>query len=149
MRILFFFSAMCLAQLSIAVGAYADGDPIEHRALAFQAARFQAMIEEDVDSLDGFLADKLIYGHSQGWTETKAEFLATIKSRKVDYVSVTPIDVQVQVHGNVAVMSGIADLKVIADDREVSVTIRFLDVSRQTDGVWQLIAWQSVGLPPK
>jgi hypothetical protein len=140
-------AAVLLAVVALAQAARADDHSVARSALEFQTARFQAMIDEDMESLEQFLADDLTYSHTTGWTETKSEFLTTVESGKIDYVSVTPRDVEVRVYHSVAVITGLADMRGAVDDRELSFTIRFLDVSRRVDGAWQLVAWQSVRIP--
>jgi len=136
-----------LAQFVLVQDAVPDDASTEQSALEFQSARFKAMIEEDIESLENFLADDLTYSHTTGLTETKLEFLATVESRKIDYVSVIPEDVEVRIYGAVAVMTGLARIQGAVGDREVSFTMRFLDVSRRVGDSWQLVAWQSVKLP--
>jgi len=136
-----------LAQMAMPPLAVAGEASAEQSALAFQGDRFQAMVDADVKALEGMLAEELNYGHTTGWTETKQQFLATVGSGKLDYLSITPAEVRVRIYGNVAVMTGLADLRGRLDDREVSISIRFLDVSRQYGDTWQLVAWQSVRLP--
>jgi ketosteroid isomerase-like protein len=127
--------------------AIADESSVEQSALAFQSARFKAMVEADIETLDAYLADDLTYSHTTGWMETKVEFLSTVKSAKINYMSVTPRDVEVRIYGDVAVMTGLSDMQGAVGDREVSFTIRFLDVSRRVGDSWQLVAWQSVRMP--
>ena len=119
----------------------------ERSALEFQAARFQAMVDADIENLEKFLADDLTYSHTTGWIETKSEFLSTVESGRIDYVTVTPMDVEVRVYGEIAVMTGLSNMQGAVGDRSVSFTIRFLDVSRRVDNAWQLVAWQSVRVP--
>ena len=115
-------------------------------ALEFQSARIKAMIDADIDALESYLADDLTYSHTTGWTETKSEFLSTVESETIDYVSVTPRDVEVRIYGDIAVITGLSRMQGAVNDRPVSFTIRFLDVSRRVGDSWQLVAWQSVKL---
>ena len=104
------------------------------------------MIDADIDALESYLADDLTYSHTTGWTETKSEFLSTVESETIDYVSVTPRDVEVRIYGDIAVITGLSRMQGAVNDRPVSFTIRFLDVSRRVGDSWQLVAWQSVKL---
>ena len=140
-------AAILMAQLILMQGVVADDAAIEQSALEFQSARFTAMVDADIAGLREFLADELTYAHTTGWTETKSEFLSTVESGKIDYISVTPRDVEVRVYGDVAVMTGLARMQGAAGDKPVEFTIRFLDVSRRAGESWQLVAWQSVRLP--
>ena len=52
--------------------------PLEE-ILALETKRIAAMTRQDLDTLDGLLADDLTYTHSRGVTDTKASFLELIK----------------------------------------------------------------------
>ncbi len=147
MKLVSICMTVLLAQLIFVQGVVADGASIEQSALEFQSARFQAMVDADVASLEDFLADELTYAHTTGWTETKSEFLATVDSGRLDYMSVTPSDVNVRTYGDIAVMTGLARMRGALGGKPVEFTIRFLDVSRRAGDSWQLVAWQSVRIP--
>ena len=140
-------TAIVVAQFLLVHGASADKPTVEQSAREFQLQRFEAMVNADVESLEQYLADDLTYSHTTGWTETKSGFLKTVASGKIDYIAMTPIDVEVRVYGDVAVMTGRSIMKGAVGDRTVSFTIRFLDVSRRNGDSWQLVAWQSVKMP--
>jgi CubicO group peptidase (beta-lactamase class C family) len=127
--------------------AITDDVSIVQSALDFQSARFEAMIDVDMEKLEEFLADDLTYTHTTGWVETKAEFLSTVESGKINYMEVTPREVSVRIYGDIAVMTGLSKMRGAVGDNEVSFTIRFVDVSRRAGDSWQLVAWQSVRLP--
>ena len=140
-------AVILLAHFVIAQEAVSDDAGTEQSALEFQSARFKAMIEEDMETLADFLADDLTYSHTTGWTETKSEFLSTVESRSIDYMAIAPSEVEVRIYGDVAVLTGLSKMQGAVGDRELSFTIRFLDVSRRVGSSWQLVAWQSVRLP--
>lgn len=129
-------AAILMAQFMLLQATVAEATSAEQGALEFQSARFRAMIDVDTDSLEKFLSDDLTYSHTTGWTETKSEFLSTVESGKIDYVSVTPRDVEVRIYGDIAVMTGLSDMRGAVGDRAVSFTIRFLDVSRRAGDSW-------------
>ena len=109
-----------------------------------QAARFSAMITADIETLQSLLADELTYSHATAWTETKTEFLKTIKSEKVDYVSLEPKEVNVRIYDKTAVLTGDVEVKLIHQSEKKEFTLRFLEVQREINGAWYLVAWQSV-----
>lgn len=147
MRSMVALAVIFLPQILFVEHAFSNDAATAQSALEFQSARFKAMVEEDMESLEQFLADDLTYSHTTGWTESKSEFLSTVESRKIDYLSMTPDDVEVRVYGDVAVMTGLSRMQGAVGDRKVSFTIRFLDVSRRVGDSWQLVAWQSVKIP--
>ena len=123
---------------------FAEFSADQQSALDAQAARLQATVDADIETLATYLADDLSYSHNTGWVETKSEYLATVESETLDYISATPRDVEVRIYGDVAVLTGLADMTGLYRGEPVALTIRFLEVSRRVDGSWQLTAWQSV-----
>ena len=134
-------------QLLLLNDAKADEVSIEQSAMEFQLARFAAMVDADTETLEKYLADDLTYTHTTGWIETKTGFLETVRSGKIDYMAMTPSEVQVRIYGDIAIMTGLSRMKGAVGDKTVSFTIRFLDVSRRIGDSWQLVAWQSARLP--
>jgi len=138
-------SNMLLATiLSVVFVNVTNASELEDNVLASQDARFRAMIEEDLATLNGLLDDDLHYSHTTGSVETKAQFLSTIESKRIDYLAAKRRDVEVRVFGNTAVVTGLSDMDLIYRGERYEFTIRFLEVSRRVDTKWQLVAWQSV-----
>lgn len=115
----------------------------EGRVLAADRGRFHAMIKGDLDALDGLLADDLTYTHSDGRTETKAEFLAALKSGRLVYERIEPKSVQVRLFDLAAVVTGRSHLWVRLEGKSVDFSIRHLAVYERRGGQWRLLAWQS------
>ncbi len=120
---------------------------LEGAVLLVQARRFAAMIAVDTVELASILAPDLTYTHTMGDTETKAQFLATLRSRWLKYESIEPDSVQVRIYRGTAVVTGRSAMQIIAGDRALSFEIRFIEVYQWNEGRWQLLAWQSTRLP--
>jgi hypothetical protein len=114
---------------------------------AAELKRFEAAEKDDFDTLDKLLAEDLTYGHSTGVLETKAVFLASLKSGKLKFKKIEPADVQVRVFGATAIINGTAKLAVVSDGQAKDVAIRFTDAWVRRVGHWQMVAWQSTKLP--
>ena len=138
------WGALLLANLFFVPMVLADLDPVQQSALDAQAARLKATIDADIETLETYLADDLTYAHNTGWVESKSEYLVTVESGILDYLSATPRDVEVRVYGDIAVLTGLADMTGLYRGERVVLTIRFLEVSRRVGESWQLTAWQSV-----
>ena len=111
--------------------------------------RFAAMVKVDEAALNRLLADDLTYAHSSALFQTKAEFIADLKSGAIKYVSVTPSesDIKVRVHGDMAIVNGVAAVHVIDHGKDVSFKIRYTDVHSNRAGSWQMVAWEATRFP--
>jgi len=102
-----------------------------------------ATIRGDVAALDRILAENLIYTHSSGRVETKAQFLAGLKSGEVKYESINRDDVKVQVLGEAAVLTGHAVVRLNSKGQVMNLNLRFMRVYAKQQGRWQAVAYQS------
>ncbi len=62
---------------------------------ALELKRFDAMQQNDFSALEGLLADDMIYTHSSGQADTKAQFLEALRTGKSRYVKIAPTDTNV------------------------------------------------------
>ena len=109
--------------------------------------RFEAMVRGDVTALDDILSEDLTYTHATGVFETKAEFIAKLKSGQTKYESFAPEDVLVRLYGMTGVVTGVARVKVQVKGEHLSFQMRFTDVYVKKGDHWQMVAWQATRLP--
>ena len=127
----------------------ASAGKAEQQVLQAEKDRFAAMIKADKDALNRLLASELTYTHSNALFETKAEFIASVTSGKIDYVSVEPseTDWKVRLEGNIALVNGVAAVNVVDSGKDLKFKIRYTTVHRNNSGQWQLLAWQATRFP--
>lgn len=75
---------MLAALCAFALAASAQGPEKELRAVEEQ--RYKAMLQADLPALEKLLADDLVYVHSSGSVETKAQFLDTVKPGHLEII---------------------------------------------------------------
>jgi ketosteroid isomerase-like protein len=143
--VLFLISIMLPAMLPPAAAQSKPQDlrsfDLEIRSL--EARRFQSLAAADVPALENLLSDDLVYTHATGWRQTKAEFLASVRTGEIKYHSFTSTDVKVRVYGSTALVTGRASVKARAKGQELNVELVYLEAFVKQDGRWQLAAWQS------
>jgi len=120
-----------------------DPRSVELEIKSLEARRFQALTAADVPALEKLLSDDLVYTHATGWRQTKAEFLASLRTGEIQYHSFTSADVKVRVYGGTAVVTGRASVKARAKGQELNVDLVYLEAFVKQDGRWLLVAWQS------
>ena len=102
----------------------------------------QACVQADLAKLEQILSDDLTYTHSSGQTQTKVEFIATVREGKTRYRSLEFLQSNVRLYGNSAVSNSEVRVNLTIDGKDVSVHPRFLHVWVKQNGHWQLAAHQ-------
>jgi ketosteroid isomerase-like protein len=109
--------------------------------------RFQAMINGDVDTLDKLLGDDLIYTHSTGQSDSRAEYLAQFKKGVFKYLKIErPIE-NIQVYGDTVVVTGQTKMDALVEGKPRVLNGRYTDVWIRSAKGWQMVAWQSTPIP--
>jgi len=119
----------------------------DNEILALEDKRFAAMIARDFAALEQMAHDELLYTHSSGVTDTKASWIASMKSGKVKYKSVNCSGRQVKFFGDVALTRGRAAIEVDIDGQAKSLRLLFLNAWTRTPQGWKFAAWQSCPQP--
>jgi hypothetical protein len=147
-RILFVISMMLPAMFVPVQMKAQDQRGMESEVRDLEARRFRAMTEADVPTLDRLLSGDLVYTHASGWRQTKAEFLASLRSRELIYHSFASQDFKARSYGNTVLVTGRASGKVKSKGQELNVDLLYLEVYVKQDGRWQLAAWESTRVAP-
>jgi ketosteroid isomerase-like protein len=141
--------ACLLPAVAIAQTGTGGSGKAEQQVLQAEKDRFAAMIKGDRAALTRLLADDLTYTHTNTLFETKEQFIKSVTSGAIDYVSVTPseTDWKVRLEGNIALVNGVAAVNVIDNGKDLKFKIRYTTVHRNSGGQWQLLAWQATRFP--
>jgi ketosteroid isomerase-like protein len=113
-------------------------------ALAFATA--EATIAKDKATLAAIYGDDLIYSHSAGFSETKAQVLANIRGERVPGTFMKFSDTTLRFYGDVALARGVVDFRSAASGRmlENHLNILWVLVRRpQGPNGWQVVARQT------
>jgi ketosteroid isomerase-like protein len=140
--------AIVIGVMLSAVGFAQTGRP-EQQVLQAEKDRFAAMIKGDRAALEKLLADDLTYTHSSALFESKEQFIKSVTSGNIDYVSIVPseADWKVRVNGNTAIVNGIAAVNVIDTGKDRKIRIRYTTIHTNRGGAWLLQAWQATVIP--
>jgi hypothetical protein len=111
--------------------------------LAVNAARFRAMVRDDLRGLDTLLAPELTYIHSDGGLESKAQFLATLRTGRLRYRAIDPTELEARLYGAVGVVTGRSRMEVKVGSEPLRFSIRFTAGYRRAGNQWLLVAWQA------
>lgn len=128
--LVFSFVIVCLS-------AYAQAKQ-EQAILDLSKKKFQWMITLNYDSLEPVLDDRMMFIHSNGWGETKTEFIQDIKSGKLRYNSINVLEASVRLYANSAVIIGRGKFNVKLDGKDLEFDLKYTEFYIQRNGKWLL-----------
>jgi ketosteroid isomerase-like protein len=109
----------------------------------------ESRVRADVSALGALLGDEWTVTHGDGSIDTKAQYLADLRSgdRKF-FGDVKQDQFTVRLYGDTAVVAGISDSKVEYKGRPGGGPLRFTRVYAKRDGRWQMVASQATRRQP-
>lgn len=109
--------------------------------------KFVWLIEKQRDSLDLLLDDRLMYIHSNGWTQSKVEVFDDMQSSKLVYKQVDIDLTQVRLYGNTAIVTGTGRFHGSREDKEFDLPLSYTEVYVKQGKRWLLVSRHSNRLP--
>ena len=104
-----------------------------------------AMISGDSVALSNIAHDALSYGHSNGYVESKEEFVQKLASKQSNFISIELSDQTIQVVGNTAIVRHKMNAQTHDAGKDVAtVNIAILYVFKKEKDNWQMLARQAV-----
>jgi hypothetical protein len=134
-----------LLLLVLSVVALRAADASVEAVLRADNERLKTMMAGDGAALGQVLSDAMIFVHSDGRRESKADYLRNLMAGDTAYADARTSDLQAQrITADVVVLTGaqVMRKKLGADWSEIN--LRFQSVWRNESGTWRLVAWQSM-----
>jgi ketosteroid isomerase-like protein len=113
---------------------------VETKIVALEKAWNQAYKMGDTRSLDSILDEHVILINDDGSTQTKSQFLASIKGPTSEEQQVAPESINVRVYGPTAIATGLFHAKGIENGKHYNRYDRFVDTWMFKDGKWVCVA---------
>jgi ketosteroid isomerase-like protein len=129
---------------AVALPAQTDSDSaIKSRIVALEQLWNQAYKSGDSKALDSILDNSIVLVNDDGSVQTKAEFLASVKSSaqqsSAQQQQVAPESFNVNVFGNVAIATGVMRVKGVEAGKPYTRHERFVDTWLLKHGTWVCI----------
>jgi ketosteroid isomerase-like protein len=111
--------------------------------------RLEATIAVDVDELNRLLSSDFTIVHAlNAEVDSREAFIDSLRERRLIYKQITTEQDDVRIHGDMAVVTGIAHVVLDAGGgRDVPVDTRFTEVWARSGAGWQQVAFQGTRLP--
>lgn len=104
----------------------------------------QARLRNDVAALDHLLSEDWVITHADGKLETKAHYIADVKSNERKYEYINEDEISVRVYGDAAVLTGRIRSKGHLREQPLGGDTRFTRIYVKRQGRWQMVASQTV-----
>ena len=109
------------------------------QVLQAEHALYQAMIAKDYAVFERILSPSLVYVHSTAVAESKQEYLSGVAKGAYEYQSITTRKARLRVHGPVALIDGICDMRVgVAGQSKDLIHLLFVLVWVRDGVAWRL-----------
>jgi len=144
MKLIWFVMALfCTTLSTTAVWAQDAEAATKSKIIALEQLWNQAYKSGDTKALDSILDDGIVLVNDDGSVQTKAEFLASVKSSAPDpgaqQQQVAPESFNVHVFGNVAIATGVMKVKGVEGGKPYTRRERFVDTWLFKHGAWACI----------
>lgn len=106
-----------------------------------------ALVARDGAALEKIYTPELIYAHSTGKVENKAQYLERLKGGKQRYDSVTHESIQIARYGDAAVTHSIARMTGRNDSGPFDDHLMVIHMWVKQGGAWRLAAHQTTKIP--
>jgi ketosteroid isomerase-like protein len=135
-----FCCTFCTTLCTTTVWAQDTDAATKSKIVALEQLWNQAYKSGDTKALDSILDDGIVLVNDDGSVQTKAEFLASVKSSAPDpgaqQQQVAPESFNVHVYGNVAIATGVMKVKGVEGGKPYSRRERFVDTWVFKHGTW-------------
>jgi hypothetical protein len=114
------------------------GQSPEEKVNQIHKRKFSWMINKNYDSLNWIADETLTFIHSNGWIQTRKEFIDDLKSGKLNYTSIVVEESAATVYNNhSAVVTGKGIFKGLMPDRsEFNIHLLYTEVYVRSNGSW-------------
>jgi ketosteroid isomerase-like protein len=117
--------------------------PSSDEILKLETARCDAMIRADVSALSDLFAEDMAWIHASAKLDGKAGVLNAIGSGKTKYLEINCSEQKVRFYGALAMVGGIADMKLESAGEIKNLKNRFIISWLNDGGSWKVVNWQS------
>ncbi|MFN0123228.1 MAG: nuclear transport factor 2 family protein [Blastocatellia bacterium] len=106
-----------------------------------------ALVKADTAALETIYADTLVYTHSSGAVDSKASYLASLKSGATKYHSLDREEIKVDSYGRAAVVTCKTKIKLTSNGENREFWVRMIHVYVRDNETWKMVAHQTTRLP--
>jgi ketosteroid isomerase-like protein len=124
-------------------------DPAVEKAVMAAANELsQAQMKKDKAAMERLLGDEIIYSHSSGMRETKAQHITASMRLNTKYEKIELSEVKVQPYGNTAVLTCKAVFSTNNEGKKADNHLSMMQVWNKRGAGWQLVGRWTTRVTP-
>jgi len=104
----------------------------------------QALVQKDIAAINKQTDEALSYGHSNGWIETKTDFIKNLETGFMKYRGYKEDSLTITMNGDVANARFVADISATLNGNDGNFHLKVLEVWVKKNKRWILFARQAV-----
>lgn len=105
----------------------------------------KALLKKDTVVLKLLLHNKISYGHSNGWLQSKKEMISDFAKGKIEYTLIEQVGSEkYTIHNNTIAVNSITKVAGVVNGNAFNMNLQVLQVWKKIKKQWVLIARQSV-----
>ena len=129
------------------ISASAQNAKIEQAIIQLEKEWVEALVKADAAALERIYSDSLTYTHSSALTDSKASYIANLKTGKTKYESLEREEVKVRVYGNTALHTSKTNIKLVTNGQPSAFSVKMLHVYVKEGKNWRMVAHQTTRMP--
>jgi ketosteroid isomerase-like protein len=112
-----------------------------------EALRCRALVDADLDTLGGLVADEVVHVHANGKVDDKAAYLEMVRAH-IRFLTSAREHLDVRVYGDVAVATGQLrqSIEMTATGKRLEMHIVTTQVWRRHAGTWKQVSFHATNL---
>lgn len=129
-----------LMSFAFTINAQNDDQAKEKTILQLHESKFSWLVNKQYDSLKAVLDEQLIYIHSNGWTESKSDIIADLKSGKLNYLGVKVSEAKARFFKGTAIVTGKGTFNVVMEGKPIELQLAYTEVYVEKKKSWKLVS---------
>jgi uncharacterized protein (TIGR02246 family) len=151
-RIVFALGVMVLVfavSLQAQTPAQTETEHATQELITLENGWAEAVVKKDIALFDQILADDYTFTDTEGNVNTKAQYIASVKSGESVVTSAVNDEIKVRFYGDAAVVTGRWTGKETFKGKDTSGQSRWTDTFIKRDGRWLCVATHDSRIPQK
>jgi hypothetical protein len=128
------------------VSSFCQNAPAEKYVKAFSERKNTWLVQKNYDSISNMLDNRCLYIHSNGWTQTAAEVVKDLKSKKLIYDKIVITESQARQFESMVIVTGKGRFEGSVDNKPFGMELLFTEVYVKRKDGWKLVSRHSTKL---